>query len=43
MGEDGAHYGLWALPVVPRAETPDVMRTYLFQARVGGGGGGQLD
>lgn len=38
VGEDGAHYGLWTLPVVPRAETPDVMRTYLFQARVGGGG-----
>lgn len=37
VGEDGAHYGLWTLPVVPRAETPDVMRTYLFSARVGGG------
>lgn len=38
VGEDGAHYGLWTLPVVPRAETPDVMRTYLFRAAVGGSG-----
>jgi hypothetical protein len=36
VGENEANYGLWTLPVVPRAETPDVMRTYLFEARVGG-------
>lgn len=35
VGEADANYGLWTLPVVPRAETSDVMRTYLFEARVG--------
>lgn len=35
VGEDGANYGVWSLPVVPRAESKEVMRTYLFQARVG--------
>lgn len=38
VGENGAHYGLWTLPVVPRAESSDVMRTFLFEARVGGAG-----
>lgn len=35
VGENGAHYGLWALPVAPRAEKKDVMRTYLIRATVG--------
>ena len=40
VGEKGANYGLWGLPVVPRKEKKEVMRTYLFQARVGGSGNG---
>ena len=36
VGEEGANFGLWGLPVVPRKEKKEVMRTYLFQARVGG-------
>ena len=39
VGEEGANFGLWGLPVVPRKENNEVMRTYLFQARVGGVGG----
>lgn len=38
VGEEGANFGLWGLPVVPRKEKKDFMRTYLFQARVGGKG-----
>lgn len=34
VGEEPANYGIWDLPVVPRAETKDVMRTYLFSAVV---------
>jgi len=40
VGEKKANYGLWGLPVVPRKENKEVMRTYLFQARVGRDGSG---
>lgn len=34
VGEEKANYGVWSLPMVPRGESKEVMRTYLFEARV---------
>ena len=32
VGDEAANYGIWSLPVIPRAESKEVMRTYLFKA-----------
>jgi hypothetical protein len=34
VGEEPASYGIWALPVVPREQDKEVMRTYLCSATV---------